>query len=108
MAAMGFEELVLERICQPLGTSDTSIGLSEDQLGRLAPGHARGKQVSNWDIPTHAGCGALRSTAHDMLIFLKANIHPGATPLKDAIELAQTNQPCKKRTFGSAGFCSAC
>ena len=32
-----------------------------------------------------------------MLIFLKANIHPGATPLKDAIELAQTNQPCEKK-----------
>ncbi|HIA47622.1 MAG TPA: class A beta-lactamase-related serine hydrolase [Candidatus Hydrogenedentes bacterium] len=56
---IGFEELVLERICRPLGMSDTAIGLSEDQLGRLAPGHARGKQVSNWDISTLAGCGAL-------------------------------------------------
>ena len=76
--------------------NDTAITLSNDQSDRVAPGHAKGKQVSNWDIPTLAGAGALRSNIHDMLIFLNANIHVETTPLRDAIELAQTIQPRKK------------
>lgn len=95
-AEMDYGELVIERICRPLGMNDTAITLSDDQLSRLAPGHARRKQVSNWDIPTLAGCGAFRSTIHDMLTFLNANIHPESTPLQVAIELAQTIQTREK------------
>lgn len=96
-AEKDFEALVIERICRPLGMEDTAITLSNDLRDRLAPGHARGQQVSNWDIPTLAGCGAFRSTLHDMMIFLKANIRPERTPLRGSIELAQTIQP-RERT----------
>ncbi len=92
-AGMDFESLVIERVCAPLGMNDTVITLSEDQRSRLAPGHARGKQVSNWDLPALAGCGAFRSTLADMKNFLKANMHPEDTPLQDAILLAQSTQP---------------
>ena len=38
---------------------------------RLATGHDAALQpVANWDLPTLAGAGALRSTANDMLTFL--------------------------------------
>jgi len=41
----------------------------------LAVGHDdKLKPVANWDLPTLAGAGALRSTANDMLTFLAANI----------------------------------
>src|SRR5262249_667750 len=43
--------------------------------GGLAP-------VENWDIPTLAGAGALRSTANDMLTFLAANLGFIKTPLE--------------------------
>jgi serine-type D-Ala-D-Ala carboxypeptidase/endopeptidase len=32
--------------------------------------------VPNWDLPTLAGAGAIRSTANDMLKFVDANLHP--------------------------------
>ncbi len=92
-----FEVLMIERVCAPLGMVDTVMTLSEEQRGRLAPGHAKGKQVSNWDIPTLAGCGAFRSTLADMKIFLKAMMNPEGTPLQGALELTQSIQPRKPK-----------
>ena len=74
-AGKSYEQLVKERILDPLGMRNTSITLSADQKARLAPGHSQvGEVVSNWDIPTLAGAGALRSNVEDMLKFLAANL----------------------------------
>ncbi|HEX9084663.1 MAG TPA: DUF3471 domain-containing protein, partial [Gemmatimonadaceae bacterium] len=49
---------------------------------RLTPGHSvSGSVVANWDLPTLAGAGALRSTANDLLKFLSANIDSTSAPL---------------------------
>ena len=85
-AGSDYESLVRGRILEPLGMTDTSILLSEDQRRRLAQPHDGGRQVSNWDIPTLSGAGALRSTAADMLKFLQANAAPDSSPLREAIE----------------------
>ncbi len=74
-----YEELVTDRICKVLKLKDTGITLNEDQTRRLARGHNGINQVSNWDIPTLAGAGALRSTGHDMLLFLQANMMASKT-----------------------------
>jgi D-alanyl-D-alanine-carboxypeptidase/D-alanyl-D-alanine-endopeptidase len=88
-AGTGYEELVVERICKPLGMRDTRTALSGPMRRRLAQGHnAAGKPVANWDIPTLAGAGALRSTADDLLRFVAANLAPDDTPLAAAIRLA--------------------
>lgn len=74
-AGMDYEALVTKRICAPLKTSSTAIKLSPAMQARLAPGHNEVlRPASNWDIPTLAGAGALRSTANDMLLFLGANL----------------------------------
>ncbi len=42
---------------------------------RLATGHDEsGKPADNWDLPTLAGAGALRSTVNDMLKFLATSV----------------------------------
>jgi CubicO group peptidase (beta-lactamase class C family) len=80
-----YEELVVSRISSPLGLADTRIGLTEDTKRRLAPGHsAVGKPTANWDVPTLAAAGAIRSTARDMLDFLSANLEGG--PLREAMD----------------------
>lgn len=72
-AGRGYEELVVSRICDPLGLNDTRITLTPAMRARLAQGHdASLSPVPNWDIPALAGAGALRSTANDMLRFLDA------------------------------------
>jgi serine-type D-Ala-D-Ala carboxypeptidase/endopeptidase len=56
----------------------------------LAPGHdVTGKAASNWDFDALAGAGAIRSTANDMLRYLKANMGIDQSPLAAAMKLAQ-------------------
>ena len=84
-----YEELLAERIANPLGMKSTSITLSDDQKSRLAPPHTTdGEPASNWDIPTLAGAGAIRSTVNDMLKFTQANLDSPKNELGKAIDLA--------------------
>jgi CubicO group peptidase (beta-lactamase class C family) len=70
-----YEDLVVERICKPLGLGDTRIVLSEDRLRRLAPGHtASGEPSGRWRFDVLAGAGAFHSTANDLLRFAAANL----------------------------------
>jgi serine-type D-Ala-D-Ala carboxypeptidase/endopeptidase len=72
-AGRSYEELVVSRICTPLGLDDTRITLTEGMRQRLVPGHDTDMhKVPNWDLPALAGAGALRSTANDLFRFLDA------------------------------------
>lgn len=85
-AGMSYEELVRTRICDPLGMKDTRITLTPGMKARLAVGHSETlAPVANWDLPTFAGAGALRSTANDMLTFLAANLGYIQSPLAKAM-----------------------
>lgn len=95
-AGSSYEDLLVSRVCEPLGLRDTCISLSNSMRERLAQGHASNlKPASNWDIPTLAGAGALRSTASDLVKFVKATCLSGANaPLRSAIDmLLQTRRP---------------
>ncbi|HUC39783.1 MAG TPA: serine hydrolase [Gemmatimonadales bacterium] len=74
-AGMSYEQLVTRRILAPLGMRESAITFTPAMKAKLAPGHdADGKVVPNWDLPTLAGAGALRSTTRDMLTYLAANL----------------------------------
>ena len=92
-AGSGYEALVTEKILAPLAMSDTSITLSADQLDRLAFGHDfELNQVPNWDLPTLAGAGALRSTTSDMAKFIAANLDSGNSSMTNALQLTHENR----------------
>jgi CubicO group peptidase (beta-lactamase class C family) len=85
-----YEALVRERVTAPLGMTHTAITLTPWMRDHLALGHdPAGNVVKNWDLPTLAGAGAIRSTASDMLKFVDANLHPERGPLGRAMALAQ-------------------
>jgi CubicO group peptidase (beta-lactamase class C family) len=68
---------VVERICAPLGMMDTRVTLTDDMRARLAPPYNEARlKTYNWDFDSLAGCGAIRSTADDLLRFGKAYLHP--------------------------------
>ena len=93
-----YETLVSTRLLEPLGMSDTSITLSPSQQERLAIGHSvQLRPVANWDLPTFAGAGALRSTVNDMLTFVEANLGLVESPLHAA--MAATHVP--RRDFAA-------
>src|SRR6185503_253818 len=72
-AGTDYESLIRVRITEPLNMRDTGIGLSSSMKQRMATGHSGMlAPVANWDLPTLAGAGALRSSVNDMLTFLEA------------------------------------
>lgn len=86
-AKSDYETLVRKRITGPLKMKDTVITLTPALEKRLAHGHdAALEPTSNWDIPTLAGAGALRSTVDDMLVFLAANLGLTKSPVSGAME----------------------
>jgi D-alanyl-D-alanine-carboxypeptidase/D-alanyl-D-alanine-endopeptidase len=91
-----YEDLLLSRVCEPLGLQDTRISLNASMRERLAQGHLSNLEPTpNWDLPTLAGAGALRSTANDLVKFMRATCLSGANaPLRQAIDmLLQTRRP---------------
>jgi len=81
-AGKSYESLVTERILKPLGMNDTKITLDQSARAHLARGHSEtGAPVANWDLPTLAGAGALRSTVNDLFKFLAANLDTTSKPL---------------------------
>lgn len=79
-----------DRILRPLGMTMTGTAFSDAMRAHLAPGHDNeGKAAKNWDIDALAGAGAIRSTANDMLRYLKANMGIDPSPLAAAMKLAQ-------------------
>jgi len=92
-----YEQMERERVWQPLGMTNTAITLTPWMKQHLALGHdERGGVVANWDLPTLAGAGAIRSTTVDMLKFIDANLHPERGPLEKAMYFAH-------QARGSAG-----
>jgi Beta-lactamase/Domain of unknown function (DUF3471) len=82
---MDYEKLVVTRICDPLGMKSTRITLSGPSRERFAAGHSADLvTVPEWDIPSLAGAGALRSSTNDLLTFLAAMIGYTNTPLAAA------------------------
>ncbi len=84
-----YEEMERQRVWKPLGMTHTAITMTPYMKRHLALGHDdSGKIVPNWDLPTLAGAGAIRSTTLDMLKFLSANLHAERGPLEQAMEFA--------------------
>lgn len=84
-----YEEMERKRVWQPLGMTNTAITLTPWMQQHLALGHdEQGNVVKNWDLPTFAGAGAIRSTTSDMLKFAEANLHPERGKLQEAMEFA--------------------
>ncbi len=85
-----YETLVQQYISTPLAMSRTTITLDAWHKEHWADGHDEaGKPTSNWDIPTLAGAGAIRSNTSDMLKYLKANIN-------NELAFESTHQPRKE------------
>ena len=84
-----YEEMERQRVWTPLGMTNTAITFTPWMKAHLAVGHdPQGSVTSNWDVPTLAGAGAIRSTTNDMLKFLDANLHPERGALQRAMAFA--------------------
>jgi CubicO group peptidase (beta-lactamase class C family) len=94
-AGTGYERLVRARICAPLGLADTWIETPASERPRVAAGHTwRGRETPHWRLAALAGAGGLRSTAADLLAFLRLHTGGGESPLAAA---ARDGAPDRRR-----------
>lgn len=114
---MSFGDALRERICDPLGMTDTGFSVGGESIARLATAYeqenaATGEPVvedRRWDRPPafESGGGGLVSTADDYLAFASAllagGIHRGARVLsRPSVTLMTTDQlrPTQKTVSG--------
>jgi len=86
-----YEQLMIDVIARPLNLNDTRIALTPEMKANLAMGHNEGVEVENWDIPTLAGAGAIRSTAVDMVKYVSSNMGKMKSKLYPAMQLSHKN-----------------
>ena len=88
-AGKSYQELLRERIAEPLRMTDCTVSLSDDQKARLAMPHKKfGSATSPWTFADLPGAGGIRATMRDMMRFAKAQLNPPEGKLGEAIELA--------------------
>jgi D-alanyl-D-alanine-carboxypeptidase/D-alanyl-D-alanine-endopeptidase len=97
-----YEDMVRSLVWKPLGMTDTAIKLSKDQRSRFAPGYALQSNLGRVELARPSspwtfqecfvGAGGIRSTANDMVKYLRANmgLGPNAAALPfDTIQKAK-------------------
>lgn len=90
-AGTSFDALLEKRIAAPLGLRDTTLHPSGDATKRLAKGHdAKLEAVPPIELGIFAPAGALRSTATDLLAFLRALLPDSGSPLAASARLLPT------------------
>jgi len=99
-AHVPYSELVDREIFKVLGMTMSSTALTDAMRAHLAPGHdEKGKPAKNWDLDALAGAGAIRSTANDLLRYLRANMGIDSSPLSPAMISAQQSRRDMSKTM---------
>jgi CubicO group peptidase (beta-lactamase class C family) len=92
-----YDDLIWERICQPCGLQSTRQIPSEKMKGRVVQGHNNGKETPHWDFTALAGCGALYSSANDLLRYANVYLQTTDERMAEAADLATTVQFTDKK-----------
>jgi CubicO group peptidase (beta-lactamase class C family) len=72
---MPYEQLVLRKIAKPLAMTETKITLTTAEKKRLAKGHYDNGSIALYGTPQTQAAGALRSSASDMLKYIKYHLN---------------------------------
>jgi serine-type D-Ala-D-Ala carboxypeptidase/endopeptidase len=82
-AGKSYEELLVERVCNPLGLADTRITLTGEMRRHMVQGHDMDmKPTQIWDWPAMPGAGYARSTANNLAAFVTACMGLTRSPLR--------------------------
>ncbi len=88
-----YEQILIKDICNPLNMNDTRIKLSKKMKKNLATPYNKVQfQMQNWDLPTLAGAGGIRSTCNDMIKFIEANLKKGDDQISKSLSIARQKQ----------------
>jgi len=95
-AGKSYQELLIERICRPLGISHTRIDLSAEMQKHLVQPHGLDlKPTPLWEFsPALRGAGSVRGSVADVALFLKTCMGLMNSPLRGPLaRLLETRRP---------------
>ncbi|WP_160149488.1 serine hydrolase [Roseiconus lacunae] len=96
-----YEKLVIDRICRPLGMTDTRFTLSAEQKVRLAYGHMVDETKAEfWKLQAMQPAGGLLTTADDLMKLLSANLGLSKTPLTPLMKQTHVIHHDESTQFG--------
>jgi hypothetical protein len=81
VAHRDYRDLVQDRVCPPLGLTDTVAQPGPNSVS----GHVAGRPTPPFEIPGPAPSGVLRSSPADMLRYLRALLETNSTPIAGAL-----------------------
>ncbi len=94
-----YASLLTSGVLRPLAMNETSASITPQIRARLMPGFTQGLTRSPaWTFTGLAGAGAINSSMHDMLLYLKANMNAPSGRLGWAMAFAQ--KPRSDTTLG--------
>jgi len=77
IARKSYEEFLFETVCRPLGMSNTFVELTPDRERRMVHGRDPNGDVlphGDGDCSALTGCGGIKSSARDLVKYLRANM----------------------------------
>ena len=86
-----YETLFITKICKPLGMKDTREFLRKNDSTQFAKGYDKdGTYNSQWDFKALAAAGCIRSTAFDLLKYVKASFGDAPFGVNKAMQLTHS------------------
>jgi CubicO group peptidase (beta-lactamase class C family) len=105
IAGKSYGQLLNSVITEPLAMQQTTLLLRPTDRHQLAQGHdATGEPTPNWDFQALAGAGGIRSTVHDLLIYLRAELGKSPNRLGTTMQMTQQTTFQDKRTHVGLGW----
>jgi CubicO group peptidase (beta-lactamase class C family) len=83
-----YDQLIKQLITTPLKMNSTAQRLTAQQNKHFVKVYdADGDETKPWDFNSLAGCGSIRSTVNDLLLYARANIESESAPLNNPFSL---------------------
>lgn len=84
-----YQEVVTGTLLEPLGMTGTFVTSKEAYAYDIAQGYSMNGRPANlldWSGGALEGAGALKSSAHDMVLFIKANVEDDGSPISTSLK----------------------
>lgn len=90
VAGKPYGQLLNSVIAEPLAMTQTTLSLLPIDRSQLAEGYDEtGQPTPNWDFQALAGAGGIRSSVHDLLIYVQAELSKSPARLGTTMQLTQ-------------------
>lgn len=90
-----YEGIVTDTLLEPLGMTSTFVTIKDGHAKDIAQGYSMSgspAKLLDWSGGALDGAGSLKSTAHDMVLFIKANLDGGDSPVTHSLRKAHEPQ----------------